>query len=69
VQDFREHSDGDVFPERLQNLTKGEAAHIITRLKHGAQVSGFRTLAGISMTLSPKSVDTSRNLWLIASLR
>lgn len=37
VQDFREHSDGDVFPERLKNLTKGEAAHIITRLKHGAQ--------------------------------
>ncbi|KAH9065966.1 P-loop containing nucleoside triphosphate hydrolase protein [Lactarius vividus] len=37
VQDFREHSDGDVFPERLKNLTKGEAATIITRLKHGAQ--------------------------------
>jgi len=37
VQDFREHSDGDVFPERLKNLTKGEAALIITRLKHGAQ--------------------------------
>lgn len=37
VQDFREHSEGDVFPERLKNLTKGEAATIITRLKHGAQ--------------------------------
>lgn len=37
VQDFREHSDGDAFPERLKNLTKGEAANIITRLKHGAQ--------------------------------
>ncbi|KAI9445021.1 P-loop containing nucleoside triphosphate hydrolase protein [Lactarius indigo] len=37
VQDFREHSDDDGFPERLKNLTKGEAATIITRLKHGAQ--------------------------------
>jgi ATP-dependent helicase IRC3 len=37
VQDFREHSGGDVFPERLKVLTKGEAANIITRLKHGAQ--------------------------------
>ncbi|KAF8272905.1 P-loop containing nucleoside triphosphate hydrolase protein [Lactarius quietus] len=37
VEDFREQSDGDVFPERLKLLTKGEAAHIITRLKHGAQ--------------------------------
>ncbi|KAH9044720.1 P-loop containing nucleoside triphosphate hydrolase protein [Lactarius pseudohatsudake] len=37
VQNFREHSDGDVFPERLKNLTKGQAATIITRLKHGAQ--------------------------------
>jgi len=30
-------SDGDSFPERLKNLTKGEAAYIITRLRHGAQ--------------------------------
>jgi len=37
VQDFREHSGDDVFPERLKKLTKGEAANIITRLKHGAQ--------------------------------
>ena len=54
VQDFREHSDGDAFPERLKNLTKGEAAHIITRLKHGAQVSGFCAMAWTAMTLSPK---------------
>jgi hypothetical protein len=38
VQDFQDTSDVDPFPERLKNLTKGEAAHIITRLKHGAQV-------------------------------
>jgi ATP-dependent helicase IRC3 len=37
VQDFQDTSDVDPFPERLKNLTKGEAAHIITRLKHGAQ--------------------------------
>lgn len=30
--------------EATENLTKGEAANIITRLKHGAQVCHFRTL-------------------------
>jgi len=54
VRDFREHSDGDEFPERLKNLTKGDAANIITRLKHGAQVSGFHVMARTAMTLSPK---------------
>jgi hypothetical protein len=38
VQDFHDPSGVDSFPERLKNLTKGEAAYIITRLKHGAQV-------------------------------
>ncbi len=55
VRDFREHSDGDEFPERLKNLTKGDAANIITRLKHGAQVSGFHVMARTAMTLSPKA--------------
>jgi hypothetical protein len=41
VQDFRDPSNGDLFPERLKNLTKGEAAYIITRLRHGGQVCGF----------------------------
>jgi len=36
VQDFWDPSDDDSFPERLKNLTKGEAAYIITRLRHGA---------------------------------
>ncbi|KAI0307989.1 P-loop containing nucleoside triphosphate hydrolase protein [Multifurca ochricompacta] len=36
VRDFRELPDDVTFPERLRTLTKGEAAHIITRLKHGA---------------------------------
>lgn len=37
VQDFQDISDADSLPERLKNMTKGDAAYIITRLKHGAQ--------------------------------
>jgi len=37
AQDSQDPADEDSFPERLKNLTKGEAAHIITRLRHGAQ--------------------------------
>lgn len=35
VQD--DPSNADSFPERLKNITKGDAAYIITRLRHGAQ--------------------------------
>ena len=45
LKDFQDPSDVDSFPERLRNLTKGEAAYIITRLKHGAQVCTFCILA------------------------
>jgi hypothetical protein len=45
VKDFQEVADVDEFPERLKNLTKGDAAYIITRLKHGAQVRRFRITA------------------------
>ena len=45
MKDFQDPSDVESFPERLKNLTKGEAAYIITRLKHGAQVCTFRILA------------------------
>jgi len=37
AQHSQDPADEDSFPERLKNLTKGEAAHIITRLRHGAQ--------------------------------
>jgi len=37
VQDFQDPSNVDSIPEKLKNITKGDAAYIITRLRHGAQ--------------------------------
>jgi ATP-dependent helicase IRC3 len=47
VQDFWDPSDDDSFPERLKTLTKGEAAYIITRLRHGALVRRLRITTDI----------------------
>ncbi|KAI0281581.1 P-loop containing nucleoside triphosphate hydrolase protein [Russula aff. rugulosa BPL654] len=37
LQDSQDPSNVDSFPEKLKKMTKGDAAYIITRLKHGAQ--------------------------------
>jgi len=49
IQDFRDPSDDDSLPERLKNLSKGEAAYIITRLRHGALVRRLRITTRIAV--------------------
>lgn len=39
---FVDSESGDDRSERIKRLTKGEAANILTRLKHGAQVRSSR---------------------------
>ncbi|KAH9982668.1 P-loop containing nucleoside triphosphate hydrolase protein [Lactifluus volemus] len=45
VKVLQEAGDGTEFPEKLRNLTKGDAAYIITRLKHGSQRRYVKKLA------------------------
>jgi ATP-dependent helicase IRC3 len=45
---------------RIQRLTKGEAANIITRIKHGAMVSvQFGESCVVELTYAFRRVDTS----------
>jgi len=45
---------------RIQRLTKGEAANIITRIKHGAMVSiSFDKSCVVTLTYRLRRVDTS----------
>ncbi|KAI9512926.1 P-loop containing nucleoside triphosphate hydrolase protein [Russula earlei] len=62
VQNIRGTSDnGDsLLPERLRNLTKGEAAYIITRLRHGGQRRYIKKTATHQKLLAAEAKEMQR---------